>query len=121
MRYLPIAIALAVLHVGITHAAAPSDGGWKGSWSGVSNVGTGSYNCTSYHGNVDMTIANGQVSGTTTGQFQGAIAGTVATDGKFIGHIAQYNMSGRFSGKRFQGRFTTSKCAMSVSAKPTGG
>ena len=121
MRYLPIAIALAMLHVGISHAANPFDGGWKGSWSGVSNIGTGSYGCQSYSGHVNMTIADGQVSGTTTGQFQGTIAGTVAQNGKFTGNIGQYGMSGSFSGKSFEGRFTTAKCAMSVSAKATGG
>jgi len=119
MRHLSIAVALAVFLMGIAHAAAPFDGQWKGSWSGVSNLGTGNYGCQSYIGNVNMTVANGSVNGSTTGQYEGTIAGTVAKDGKFKGKIGAYDMSGSFSGKRFKGRFTTDKCVMSVSAKPT--
>ena len=121
MRHLPIAAALVVLHWGAAHAAAPFDGPWKGSWSGVSNLGTGNYGCQAYAGNVTMTVASGKVSGATTGQYEGTITGTVANDGKFKGKIGPFDISGSFSGKRFKGRFTTDKCVMSVSAKAASG
>lgn len=121
MRPLSIAVALAVLQIGSAHAATPFDGQWKGSWSGVSNLGTGNYGCQTYIGNVDMTIADGKVSGSTTGQYQGTITGAVAEDGKFIGKIGSFELSGSFSGKRFRGRFTTDKCVMSMSARAASG
>jgi hypothetical protein len=121
MRYLSIAIALALFQVGIAHAAGPFDGQWKGSWSGVSSAGGDPRLCQGYHGNVDMTITNGRVSGSTTGQFQGTIEGAVANDGKFRGKMGPYDMTGKFSAKRFTGHFAASKCAMNVSAKPKGG
>jgi hypothetical protein len=119
MRHLPMALAVMVLQIGIAHASDPFDGQWKGSWSGVSNVGTGNYGCQAYLGNVVMTVTNGSVSGSTSGQYQGTISGTVAKDGKFKGKIESFDISGSFSGKRFKGRFTTDKCVMSVSAKAT--
>jgi hypothetical protein len=57
MRHLPIAAALVVLYLGAAHAAAPFDGQGQGSWSGVSNLGTGSYGCQAYIGHVTMTAA----------------------------------------------------------------
>jgi hypothetical protein len=117
MRHLAIAIALVVCQLGTALGATPFDGQWKGSWSGVSNLGTGNYGCQAYIGNVNMTVANGSVSGATTGQYEGTISGTVAQNGKFKGKIGDFDISGSFSGKRFKGRFTTDKCVMSMSAK----
>jgi hypothetical protein len=120
MRYqhLSIAIALAMLQLATARAAGPFDGRWTGSWTGVSNIGTSTYPCKSYIGNVDVTVADGHVTGVTTGQYQGTIEGTVAANGKFTGKIGPYAMSGSFSAKQFRARFTTDKCAMSMSAKP---
>ncbi len=118
MRYLPVAIAVAALLLGTAHAAGPFDGRWTGSWSGVSGIGgADSHQCQLYHGDIDMTVADGQVTGSTKGQFKGTIAGTVSSDGKFSGTMASYQMTGKFSGKKFKGRFTTAKCAMNVAAK----
>lgn len=101
-----------------TSGAGAYDGHWKGSWTGVSNVGNQSYGCQSYLGNIDLTVAAGQVSGNASGQYLGTISGTVAPDGQFTGKIGPYDMSGRFSGQRFSARFTTAKCQMGVSARP---
>ena len=118
MRDRAIAIILAALQIGIAHAAGPFDGRWTGSWSGISTVGPQPYPCQQYSGNIDMTISDGRLTGTTTGQFQGTIEGVVAENGKFTGKMGPYDMSGSFSAKRFNARFTTAKCAVAVSAKP---
>jgi len=123
MRYLPVATILLGLGFGVAHAAASFDGHWKGSWSGTSGTGmenrtAGTQGCQSFHGNIDMTVNGGAVTGETTGQFHGPISGTVADDGKFTGKIGGFPMEGTFSTKRFQGRITTSRCVARVSARP---
>jgi len=121
MRYLAIAVLMAGLSVG-TAAAAGFDGHWKGGWVGTSSIGGDSRGgCQNYAGNIDMKVANGQVTGQTTGQYSGTISGNVASNGKFNGKIGPYDMSGAFSPRGFKGRFVTSKCAMSVSAKLASG
>jgi hypothetical protein len=121
MRYLSIAMALVLLS-GVAQAAGKFDGQWIGGWSGVSSIGGEQPGlCQSYRGNVHITISDGRVSGETTGQYQGTITGTVQDDGKFSGKMASYDMGGKFSGKKFTGRFVTAKCAMSVTAKSKSG
>ncbi len=116
MRYLSIAIALAVLHTGSAHAGGPFDGQWKGSWGAGSSTGGGGKECRAFNGEIEMTIADGRVSGLSKGRAEAKVAGTVAQDGKFAGKLGSYDMTGQFSGTKFTGSWSTPKCSMNVTA-----
>jgi hypothetical protein len=116
MRYLSIAIALAVLHTGTAHAGGPFDGQWKGSWGGGSSTGSGGKGCREFSGEIEMTIADGRVTGLSKGRAEARVAGTVAPDGKFTGKLGSYDMTGQFSGKQFKGSWATTRCSMNVTA-----
>ncbi|HUH83516.1 MAG TPA: hypothetical protein VLX85_02840 [Stellaceae bacterium] len=116
MRYLSVAIALAVLQTGSVHAGGPFDGQWKGSWGGGSSTNGRGKECQAFNGEIEMTVADGRVSGLSKGRAEARVAGTVAPDGKFTGKLGSYDMTGQFSGVKFTGSWSTTRCSINVTA-----
>jgi hypothetical protein len=118
MRLLLVVAFAATLCSGVAQAAGAYDGQWSGAWGGGSSTGGvgGERGCQGFNGTVEMTVADGHVSGLSKGRAEAKINGTVAQDGKFTGRLGSFDITGQFSGKHFQGNWTSGKCVFNVTA-----